>query len=208
MVVTAIEEVSEVLTDEHGYTYVNLLLQDETKGFYPNSVEFLSSLTAGDKVRYVDTKMFNGGLKINGLIKLEQEMKVGNIKVVGEIQTGDNNKFYAELELTNGVKAIAITDSADEIQSYQKYDKVKYADIVNLKGKDIFNKLTVHEKTDADERQLSIIKQSAFGYAVEIATIASPKGRWLDKEGNILWSQAIAELQEAADKIVEYTSPW
>ena len=120
MVVTAIEEVSEVLTDEHGYTYVNLLLGGDVRGFYPNSVEFLSSLSVGDKVRYVDTKMFNGGLKINGLIKLEQEMKVGNIKVVGEIQTGDNNKFYAELELTNGVKAIAITDSAEEIKSYQK----------------------------------------------------------------------------------------
>jgi hypothetical protein len=208
MVVTAIEEVSDILTDEHGYTYVNLLLSRDVRGFYPNSVEFLSSLQVGDKVRYVDTKMFNGRLKINGLLKIETDMQTGNIKSVGEVQAGDNNKFFAELELTNGVKALCITDSAEEILSYKKYDKVKYADVVNLKGKDIFNKLVVHTKTDADERQLSIIKQSAFGYALEIATIASPKGRWVKSDGSIDFDKAIDELREAADKIVEYTSPW
>lgn len=207
MIHTKITHISDILTDEHGYTYVELELEDGTKGYYPNSVEFLGTLTVGDSVRYNDTKLFNGGNKINGLILKQNIMKYGSIKKVGEIISGENNKFYAEIELADGTKAIHITDTKEELETYTKYDRISYADVVEIKGKHIFTKLVNNGMNDADKKNISITRQSNLKLVVEIAKVGSSKPRWVGKDGNIAWELAAEEFINASELFMDYVNP-
>ena len=134
-------------------------------------------------------------------------MKYGSIKKVGEIISGENNKFYAEIELADGTKAIHITDTKEELETYTKYDRISYADVVEIKGKHIFTKLVNNGMNDADKKNISITRQSNLKLVVEIAKVGSSKPRWVGKDGNIAWELAAEELINASELFMDYVNP-
>lgn len=208
MVTTKIKNVSEVAVDDHGYPYVDLELEDGTAGYYPNTNEFLNSLSKGDEVKYAGVKNFAGRLKINGLTKLNETKKMvtGIIKSVGEIKTGNNNTFYVELETADDQKAFHFSESYKELKSFKVGSIVQYTDIKEVKDKGLFfvglSKVPMYSPDE--RRQLSIVRQSSIKAAVEILSIASPKGRWINSDGSVDIESAISDVIKISEGLIDY----
>lgn len=205
MVETKIKKVSKITTDDHGYTYVDLELQDGTQGYYPNDVSVLESLTKGSKVKYVDTKPFAGRTKINGLTKLT-EMVTTKIKRADQISTGNNNTFYRELETEDGVVGFHFSDSYKALASIKSGSIVQYSDTREVDGKGTFfvglNKLSQYSPDE--RRQLSIVRQSSIKAAIEMLSIASPKGRWIKSDGSVDKEAAVNDVIEISELLIDY----
>lgn len=204
-----IQKVSEILTDDHGFTYVNLLLSDGTEGFYPNSVEVLQALSDGLEIKYSSVKPFNGMNKIMGLVVLNKtenkKMRVINyIKSIGEIKSGNNETFYLSMEMVDGDEAIHFSNNFKELQSFSIGDGVTYTEIKDVKDKGkFFVGLSKLVKYSPDEkRQVSIIRQSSLKVAVDVVNMAYTDAdcRKMGTEG------LVEEIIKVSNLLVKYAS--
>ena len=132
-------------------------------------------------------------------------MENGIVKSVGQIQEG-NGKYFVEIGLRGGEKAMAIADTIEEISSYRRYDRVRYSGVVTKKEVKIFVNMSNDGTSDSDARQLSITRQSCLKAAIETANISSPKGRWVDKDGVIDWGVAAKEIIAGAELYMDYVN--
>lgn len=207
MTETKIAQISEILTDENGYLYVDLVLENGVQGYYPNSEDALGLFNEGDEVRYADTKEFAGRLKINGLIKLNKNViKMTTIKSIGPILNGNNGTFYVSIETEDGVNGIHFSDSYKEIAALKVGSLIQYSDLKDVKDKGTFfvglNKVSRY--TPDERRQLSIVRQSSIKAAIEIASIASPKGRWVKSDGSIDGEAAAKDIIQISELLIDY----
>ena len=211
MTETTITSISPVLTDDNGYNYVNLVLANDVSGAYPNTMGFLLTLAAGDRVRYRDTKIFNKQIKINGLIKIDMAKQFGTIKSVGEIKEGEAKggkvKYFAEITLNDGIKAVVVEETIEALQAYTKYSRVSYTDIQEVKGLNVFVGITNDGMDDNSRRQLSITRQSNLKIAVEVLKISHPKGGFINRNGDVEVDKVVSELIDIAEALSEYTNP-
>jgi hypothetical protein len=204
---TKIKKISKILQDEHGYSYIDLELEDGTQGYYPNEVDVLESFSKGTKVKYAGSKIFAGRNKISGLTKIK-EMVTTKIKRAGQITAGNNNTFYVELETEDDITGFHFSDSYKALVSIKPGTTVQYSDIKDVKDKGTFfvglNKLSIY--TPDERRQLSIVRQSSIKAAIEMISIASPKGRWINPDGSINKEAAASEVIELSELLIHYAS--
>lgn len=205
MTETTIKSVSKILQDEHGYSYIDVVLEDGTQGYYPNSDEALGLFTVGSKVRYKDVKMFAGRMKINGLTKIIQ-MTTTKISSITPIEIGKNNTFYREITTENGITAIHYDEVYKNISSLKEGDMIQYAETRNVKDRgDFFVGLVKMSLYSPDERrQLSIVRQSSIKAAIEIASICSAGERWTNNDGTIDKQLAVADIIEISELLIPY----
>lgn len=205
-----IKKVSKILTDNHGFTYVNLTLDDGTEGFYPNTVEVLQSLSKGLDVRYSSVKPFNGMNKIVGLVILNNETQskkmrvLSKIKSIGEIKSGANDMFYTKIEMVDGDEAVHFSNNYKDLSGLSVGDPVMYDEIKSVEGKgNFYVGLTKLIKLSADERrQLSIIRQSSLKVAVEIVAMSQS-----DADSRKLGAdKLVEEIIRVSDLLVKYAS--
>jgi hypothetical protein len=205
MTETTIKSVSKILQDEHGYSYIDVVLEDGTQGYYPNSDEALGLFTVGSKVKYKDVKMFAGRMKINGLTKIIQ-MTTTKISSITPIEIGKNNTFYREITTENGITAIHYDEVYKNISSLKEGDMIQYAETRNVKDRgDFFVGLVKMSLYSPDERrQLSIVRQSSIKAAIEIANICSAGERWTNNDGTIDKQLAVADIIEISELLIPY----
>ena len=65
---TIIIGISDIITDDYGFTYIDLELEDGSLGYFPNSEEILKTFSLGSKVKYREIIEFNKKPKIIGLL--------------------------------------------------------------------------------------------------------------------------------------------
>ena len=205
MIETTIKSVSKILTDENGYSYIDVVLENDVQGYYPNTEESLGLFTVGSRVKYKDTKTFAGREKINGLTKINQ-MTTTKIATIGPVETGKNNTFYREITTEDGITATHFDESYKVIASLKSGDIIQYADTRSVKDKgDFFVGFSKMALYTADERrQLSIVRQSSIKAALEIINIASPKGRWVNSDGTVDKEKAAKEVIEISELLIPY----
>jgi len=207
---TIIVNLSEVVQDKHGLFHVDLELADGTVGYYPSNEEFLKSLYVGAEVMYIDTKHFNKRNKINGLnlIKMaENNNKV--YAIVTDVTKVEKNKgfYFRTITTEDGVTAIHLSKQLSEVESIIAGSLISYTDVVTKNDKDVFVGVEKLKRMNADDkRQLSICRQSSLKAAIECIAIASPKGRWLEKDGSVNIDDCFNDVVSLADKFVQYVS--
>jgi hypothetical protein len=206
-----IVKLSEVVQDKHGLFHIDLELADGTVGYYPGDEKFLSMLEVGQEVTYLGTKHFNKRNKINGLnivIHMSNITEKVDTIIVGVSGVEKNKGFYFRtLTTEDGVSAIHLSKQLADIESLIVGSRISYTDITNKNGKDVFVGLEKLKRYGADDRrQLSITRQSSVKAAIECLAIASPKGRWTDKDGNFQKEVCYKEVTELAELFVTYVS--
>lgn len=207
-----IVKAGEVVSDGHGFFYIDLELEDGTVGYYPNDEEYLLKLKVGSVVEYIDTKEFAGRTKINGLILKEQnKIKMSKIvtivKEASPLLKGENGTYYKELTTEDGITAVHFSKELSEVESVIQGSLISYSDIKTAKGKDVFVGLEKLKRYSADDRrQLSIMRQSSIKAAIDCFSIASPKGRWITKDGELDTNACYNDVVALAEKFIAYTS--
>lgn len=205
-----IVKASEVVADGHGFFYKDLELDNGVKGYYPNTEEFLNKLVEGKVIQYIDTKEFAKRTKINGLVLIEKTKKMSNkvitiVKSTSTLQKGEKGIYFKELTTEDGITAIFHSKELSEVETIISGSLISYSDIKNLKGKDVFFGVEKLKRYHADDRrQLSIMRQSSIKAAIECIAIASPKGRWLNKDGVVDKQACYSEVIELAEMFIEY----
>ncbi len=201
---------SEVVQDKHGLFHVDLELADGTVGYYPGNEEFLRTLYVGAEVSYLGTKHFNKRNKINGLNLIQ--MADNNSKVVAVVKAVtevEKNKgfYFRTLTTEDGVTAIHLSKQLSEVESIIVGSLISYTDVVTKNEKDVFVGVEKLRRFNADDkRQLSICRQSSLKAAIECMAIASPKGRWVEKDGSVNIDDCFNEVVALAEQFVQYVS--
>lgn len=208
-----IVEMGKVVADGHGHFTLDLKLADGTEGYYPNTEEFLNKLKVGMIVYYKDTKHFAGRTKINGLTFLEKKKqnKVSEIKAIitstSPMKKGENGSYYKDIETEDGVKGIFFSKELSEVEQLITGSLISYKDIKKVKGKDVFIGVEKLRRFSVDDRrQLSIVRQSTMKLAVECLKTASPKGRWINKDGSFDADSCFKEVVELTERFIEYVT--
>lgn len=204
-----IVKASEVVADGHGFFYKDLELDNGVKGYYPNTEEFLNRLVAGATIEYIDTKEFAKRTKINGIVLKEKIKKMSKVitivKSTSKLQKGENGSYFKELTTEDDVTAIYFSKELSEVESIIPGSLISYTDIKNAKGKDVFIGFEKLKRYSSDDRrQLSITRQSSIKAAIECLNIASPKGRWNEKDGVVNKQACYEEVIELAEMFIEY----
>lgn len=203
-------KLSEVVQDTHGLFYVDIELEDGTSGYYPGNEKFLRSLYEGAEVTYLSTKFFNKRIKINGLnlVKMESENNNSEVyAIVTDVTPIEKVKgfYFRYITTDDGVTAVHLSKQLSEVESIIEGSLISYTDIVTKNDKDIFVGVKKLRRMNADDkRQLSIIRQSCIKAAIECYTIASPKGRWVEKDGSVNTDSCASEVIALAEKFVQY----
>jgi len=202
--------ISDIITDNHGYFYVDLELENGIKGYYPNSEEFLKSLSIGAEVSYISMEEFNKRLKIKGLILKNKIMS--NDKVItiitktSPIIKSEKGVYYKDITTDDNITASFFSKDSKEIEQLITGSLISYTDIKTIKDKDWFVGLEKLKKYSFDElRNISIIRQSSIKAAIECYNIGSPKGRWIDKDGSFLVDECYKDVLKLAEKFVDYS---
>lgn len=187
MISTVITQVSEILTDEHGYTYIEISFENGVQGFFPNKVEYLGLFYEGMEVQYRDVKNFNNKQKIIGLSpvknKTENKMLTAKIKNVGEWKfSTKTGKFHSIVTIEDDTSGMVAVDNLDATLDYKVGNLMSF-DIQKKEGKDtvemvFFVGVTLFTYSAANQRDLSIKKQTAFKAAVDLLNANPHKGRW------------------------------
>lgn len=207
-----IKSIGGVVADSHGHFTIDIVLEDGTKGYYPNTEEFLNKLKVGSEVSYIDTKEFAGRIKINGLTLIEKTKTMSDkiatiVKLAGPLSKSDKGIYYKELTTEDGITAIFFSKELSEVEVIISGSLISYTDIIEKEGKDYFKGLEKLRRHSLDDkRQLSIIRQAAVKAAIECIAIASPKGRWVNKDGSVDEESCFNEVTSLADLFVEYAS--
>jgi len=188
MIEAVVKSVSEIQTDDHGYTFIELELSNGAQGFFPNKKEFLELFYEGMEVTYREVKQFNNRPKIVGLLPNKKQTKTKKMlvgKIVGLTlpwaYSQKNNKFYTELTLDDETKGIVMVDNKDETAKFKVGEVITY-ELTEAKGTQFIVGATVLGYSSAVERDLSIKKQTAFKAAVELFNANPHKGRWINKD--------------------------
>ena len=186
MIETVIVSVSEIQTDEHGYTFIELELSNGAQGFFPNKAEFLELFYEGMEVKYREVKTFNNRPKIVGLIpnkkEIQKQMLVGKIVGVSPWEFSQKkNNFYATVTLEDETSGVVMVTSKDDTTMFKPGAIITY-DLSEVKDHKFLVGVNVFNYSPAVERDLSIKRQTAFKAAVELLNANPHKGRWLDKD--------------------------
>lgn len=202
-------KLSEVVQDTHGLFYVDIELEDGTSGYYPGNEKFLRSLYDGAEVSYLGTKLFNKRIKINNLNLVEMDSENSNevYAIITNATSIEKYKgfYFRYLTTDDGVTAVHLSKQLSEVESIIEGSLISYTDIVTKNDKDIFVGVKKLRRMNADDkRQLSIIRQSCIKAAIECYTIASPKGRWVEKDGSVNTDNCASEVITLAEKFVQY----
>ena len=202
-------KLSEVVQDTHGLFYVDIELEDGTSGYYPGNEKFLRSLYDGAEVSYLGTKLFNKRIKINNLNLVEMDSENSNevYAIITNATSIEKYKgfYFRYLTTDDGVTAVHLSKQLSEVESIIEGSLISYTDIVTKNDKDIFVGVKKLRRMNADDkRQLSIIRQGCIKAAIECYTIASPKGRWVEKDGSVNTDSCASEVIALAEKFVQY----
>ena len=178
--------VSEIQTDEHGYTFIELELSDGAQGFFPNKVEFLELFYEGVEVKYREVKTFNNRPKIIGLLpnkkEIKRQMLTGRIVDVSPWEfSNKKSNFYATVTLDDSTSGIVMVDSMDDTVRIKPGVYITY-DLSEMKDHKFLVGVSTFGYSPAIERDLSIKRQVAFKAAVELLNANPIKGRWADKD--------------------------
>jgi len=205
MTEVTIKSISKILVDENGYNYIDVVLSNGVQGYYPNSQEALGLFKKGDRVKYRDTKEFAGREKINGLTKI-LDMVTTKIKKIGPVSLGNNGTWYADIQTDDDVIGIHFSDSKKDLSTLKVGTVIKYSDTKEIEGKGTFfvglNKVVQYSPDE--RRQLSIVRQSSIKAAIEILSIASPKGRWVKPDGSVDSEGAVNDVISISELLIDY----
>jgi len=212
MIEAVIVKVSDILTDDYGYTFIELELSDGTQGFFPNKVEVLESFYEGMEVKYREVKEFNNRPKIVGLLPNNKQKQIH--MAIGQILSVDNwsysnknNKWFTKVSLTDDVSGIIIEENYSNTVNYKLGRYLKYQDVQTKGDVTIIVAPEPVVFDSATERDLSIKRQTAFKAAVDLFNANPQKGRWLDKDSptglnNESMVKDINDLTEQLFKII------
>lgn len=209
MIETVIKSISEILTDKHGYTFVDIELEDGAQGFFPNEREYLESLFLGMEVKYRAVKIFNNRPKIIGLlpnIKTKKvEMSIGRISNHSSWELSPkNNKFYSTITLEDGTSGVVMVDSINETLSFRPGLIMSY-ELNEKAGTNFFVGVNLHTYDSNTTRELSIKRQTAFKAAVELLNANPHKGRWHSKESStgLDYDSMVKDVSELTEKLLK-----
>lgn len=207
-----VKSVSEILTDEHGYTFIELELSDGAQGFFPNKEDFLELFYEGMEVKYREVKTFNNRPKIVGLLP-NKKIKEGKMSV-GKILNHSpwefspkKGKYYSTLTLEDGISGLVMVDSKDETLKFKVGEDITY-EVDEVKGHNFFLAPIVHSYSPSVERDISIRKQVAFKAAVELFNSNPKKGRWLsnDDPTGLDLDAMVADVKTLTNKLLTIIS--
>ncbi len=203
---TRVSSVSEIITDEHGFEYINLILEDGVKGFYPGKPDLLSGFKPGLEVSYSGTKKFNGMNKIIGLIAESPVVpsNPGIGRIVGITSVFTLKGWYTRtVRLDNDITANVVAKQLNVLSQYKVGSLVSYNSVKETEGLGAFfdGLKKEFEYTAEDRRQLSIMRQSCLKVATELYLAANSKN--VSKSD---WDSVINEVTSIANKLVDYVN--
>ena len=205
---TKIKAVSEILTDENGFYFIDVELQDGTIGFYPGEKEALSFFKPGSEVSYMDTKKFNNRNKINGLIMENNKEEVSGAGVIVSITNVTMVKgfFSRAVQLDNGVSANVISKQAAGVSVFREGNLVSYTGLTDAGEHGIFfDNLKKEFLYNAEERrQLSIVRQSSLKIATELYLSSGMLDR-IKNGDEVNWDNVSDEIIKISEKFIGYS---
>lgn len=207
---TVVESVSEIMTDENGFCFIDLVLGDGTRGFFPGKADTLSAFTPGVSVLYSSVKKFNGMDKINGLTVEEKKPTVtaptfARITDLSEVSPL-NGWMLKSITLDNGVTAGVIAKHHNGLSQYRVGNLVSYVAIRETEefGSFFDGFKKEFEYTGEDRRNMSITRQSCLKAATELYLAANSSK--LAKSANVNWDDVLNDVIHISDKLVAYTN--
>jgi len=210
---TFVESVSEIMTDENGFEFINIVLGDGIKGFFPGKADTLSAFQPGTPVLYSGVKKFNGMDKINGLTvedkkPAEPEVKsitYARITAVSDVSTY-KGWFLRDITLDTGITASVVAKQPSALSQYKIGNLVSFSSVrTGESNRPFFDNFKKElEYGSEDRRNLSIMRQSCLKVAAELYLAANSTK--LAKSAGVNWDDVVAKLTYISNKLVNYTN--
>ncbi len=199
MVESKIISVTDIYVDGR-YSFIDLVLENGAQGQYTNMVEVLGTFNAGDEVKYITCELFHGKYKFKGLFKNKVMKRSKIVDIVGEVTLAKNQAFTCEIILENGDRGNVLSSNYADVLSLRVGTFIKYDKL------DLVGEVSVFDGWVKDSPGYDLLKNRdinrsvALKAAIDILTIASPKGRWALPDG-VDFDKAIKDVGNLTERI-------